>query len=283
MKIYLGLTTQNQAHNIDELTKGCFEYFDGIISVDGGSNDGTIEILESRKKEGCVIHRKWTNDHDFQNNEILRQGPARIGDWIFLRDSMERFNLDFVKNIRQFVGFCKVNDVRYTHCHGKGFGFEYYDDLFFLGSPHWGLKGVRPKFLNMFDLYPIEKDFAYRIHDGEPGGRPKHNFIDHFLKYYYVYGRTNHLLLGREGKQEEFNKHEMNRQKFRIHCMNLGLDFTIDSLKNYLAKDDWKKDKEFVEMFNMEEILKTFYRWHILKHDLETIQKDRETWNLEIQ
>lgn len=280
MNIYLGIITHNQYKNINELTKNCFNYFDGIIAVDGGSTDGTKELLEERKGKGEVIYRKWTNDFDFQNNEILRQGPAKIGDWIFLRDSMERFNDEFAKNIKQFVSFCKSNNIRYTHCNGKGFGFEYYDDIFFFGNPHWGLRNIRPNFLNMFDLYKKEKDFAYRLLDGEEGGRPLHNFIDHFAKYYYVYPRSNHLLLGRENNMKEYEELESNRQALRIYCYSIGLDFSLDSLKDYLSKDEWKKDKYFISMLEKEEILKTFYRWHILKHTLDQIKQDQKEWSL---
>jgi hypothetical protein len=35
-------------------------------------------------------------------------------------------------------------------------------------------------------------------------------------------------------------------------------------------------------MIKQEEILKTFYRWHVLKHDFEAIQKDKKTWELEV-
>jgi hypothetical protein len=280
MKVYLGIITQNEYKNINELTKNCFNYFDGIIAVDGGSTDGTKELLESRKGCGTIIHRKWTNDFDFQNNEILRQGTAKIGDWIFLRDSMERFNDDFVKNIKEFVNFCKQNDIRYTHCNGKGFGFEYYDDIFFFGNPHWGIQNIRGKFLNMFDLYKKERDFAYRLLDGEEGGRPIHNFIDHFTKYYYVYSRSNHLLLGRENNPKEYQELESNRQKFRIYCYSLGLEYTLESLKNFLAQEKWKNDQYFISLFEKEEILKTFYRWHILKHTLDEIKQNQKTWSL---
>lgn len=280
MKIYLGIITHNERKNIDELTKDCYQYFDGIIAVDAGSTDGTKELLEERKGVGKIIHRNWTNDFDYQNNEILRQGPAKIGDWIFLRDSMERFNLDFIKDIQKYVQFFKEKEIRYTHLRGKGFGFEYYDDLFFFGNPHWGIQNVRPNYFNMFDMFPIERDFAYRIHDGEEGGRPLHHFIDHFTKYYFVYGRSNHLLLGRENKQEEYRELEINRQQFRLYCANLGIEFTLDNLKNFLYQGNWKNDQFFIKLFDKEEILKTFYRWHILKHDLETIKKDQNTWSL---
>ena len=193
---------------------------------------------------------------------------------------MERFNLNFVKDIKKYVEFFRQKEIRFVHNNGKGFGFEYYDDLFFFGNPHWGLRNARPKYLNMLDLFQKERDFAYRLLDGEEGGRPLHNYIDHFAKYYYVYGRSNHLMLGRDDKPQEYEELEQNRQKFRLYCCSLGIDFTLEALKDYLSKDYWKNDKIFCKLFDKEEILKTFYRWHILKHDLETIKKDEKIWSL---
>ena len=279
MKIFLCGITHNDYQNIEELTS-VYDCFDGLIFVDGGSTDGTKELLESRKREGSIIYRNWTNDHDFQMNEFLRQGPMKIGDWFLIRDSRERFNKDWIKDIKNLISHLERNNIQSIYNYGKGFGFKYYDDMFFFGTPHWGLNGARQNYIDLSNFFDEEKkEHTWRLKDGE-GNRAESNFIDHFTKYYYVYGRSNHLLLGRESKTEEYQEHESNRQNFRLYCNNLGLDFSLESLKNYLAKGDWKKDKEFIFMFNKEPILKCFYRWHILKHGLEDVQKDLETWSL---
>lgn len=88
--------------------------------------------------------------------------------------------------------------------------------------------------------------------------------------------------MGRENDRDGFMKAESNRQKFRIYCATvLNLEFTLDSLKNFLSQKAWKNDPIFIEMFNQEEILKTFYRWHILKHPLEQIKSNSKTWRLQ--
>jgi len=279
-KIYLCGITHNDIDNIKELTS-IYEYFDGLIFVDGGSIDGTRELLEERKKEGSIIYRPWTNDHDFQMNEFLRRGPMKIGDWFFIRDSRERFNKEWIKNIKNLVADFQKNNIKSVFNYGKGFAFEYYDDMYFMGTPHWGTMNIRDQKIDLMHLFSEEeKQHTWRLKDGE-GDRPVSNFIDHFAKYYYVYGRSNHLLLGRENDREGFIKAEMNRQKFRLYCnLKLGLDFSLNSLKDFLEKGTWKEDRVFLEMLDQEEILKTFYRWHILKHSLEEIRSTAKSWNL---
>jgi len=281
MKIYLCGLTHNDLENTQELTS-VYDCFDGLIFVDGGSNDGTKELLESRKKEGKIIYRNWTNDFDFQNNEILRQGPMKIGDWFFLRDGRERFNHDWVKNVKEYVREFKSNNIRSVFNYGKGFAFEYYDDMHFMGNPHWGMINCRDNKIDLMNHFSEKnKEHTWRLKDGE-GNRPIWNFIDHFAKYYYVYARSNHLLMGRENDRDGFMRAESNRQRFRIYCATvLNLEFTLDSLKNFLSKGTWKNDPIFIEMFNQEEILKTFYRWHILKHPLEQIKTNSKTWGLQ--
>jgi hypothetical protein len=281
MKIYLCGITQNDYQNIDELTS-IYEYFDGLIFVDGGSNDGTKELLESRKKDGAIIYRKWTNDHDYQMNEFLRQGPMKIGDWFLLRDSRERFNPQWVKNVKEMINQFSKNQIRSVYNYGKGFAFEYYDDMYFSGSPHWGLFNARGNSLELSNYFDEnKKEHTWRLKDGD-GGRSEANFIDHFVKYYFVYGRSNHLLLGRENDREAFVQAETNRQNFRLYCASLGIDFTINALKEYLMTDTWKKDIKFLTMFNNEEILRNFYRWHILKDDIEKIKTESKTWRLNV-
>jgi len=282
MKTYLCGITQNQKESIDELTRDVYKHFDGLIFVDGGSTDGTKELLEERKGDGAILHRNWTNDHDFQMTEFLRQGPLEIGDWFITLDSMERLNPDFTSKLREFVEQLIFNQVRSVYNYGKGFMWEYYDDMYFLGSPHWGLQAAREKVIEMegIDGYQDPKTYSYNVREGS---RPPEHCIDHFLKYYYVYARSNHLLLGREENRGEFEELEGNRQQFRFYCKKqLGLDFTIDSLKKHLSGKDWHDDEDFVKMFNKEKILKDFYRLHVLGHKLEDLEeKGGEVWTLE--
>jgi len=273
MKVYLCGITQNQLKNIDELTKNCYQIFDGLIFVDAGSTDGTKELLEERKGCGQIIYRKWTNDHDLQMNEFLRQGPMKIGDWFVIRDSRERFNTEWVSNIKDLISRAKLSGIRSMYNYNKGFAFEYYDDMHFNSSPHWGLIGARSKAIDLshyFDENKKEHTWRQKEEKGDP---ERDDSIDHHFKYYYIYGRSNHLLLGRENDQEGFWKAETSRVNFRLYCNSIGLDFTPESFLNY-AKNEGMKDIKFKEFINAEDILKKFYRKHILKESLESIKQN---------
>lgn len=278
MKVYLCGITQNQKKNIDDLTKDCYQAFDGLIFVDGGSTDGTKELLEERKGCGQVIYRKWTNDHDFQMNEFLRQGPLKIGDWFVLRDSRERFNPEWVVGIKELIQKAKQAGIKSIYNYGKGFAFEYYDDMYFHGSPHWGLMGARPQAVDLAQFFDEnKKEHTWRLRDGEDDPeRDESYYIDHFFKYYYVYGRSNHLLLGREKDREGFLRAEDNRHKFRSYCHSIGLEFTADSFINY-ANSVGKIDQKFKDFINSENILKDFYRKKILQQSLSEIKQNSFT------
>lgn len=277
MRVFLCGITQNEYKNIEALTS-VYDYFDGLIFVDGGSTDGTKELLESRKKQGSIIHRKWTNDHDFQMNEFLRQGPLKMGDWFVLRDSRERFNSNWVSNIRQIINEFNRVGIKSVYNYGKGFAFEYFDDMFFHGTPHWGLIGARPSGIDLSNHFDEnKKEHTWRLKDGEEGDpRDESYYIDHFFKYYFMYGRSNHLLLGRENDQKAFQEAETNRINFRNYANRLGIDFNKESMLNYLSSRKWQYDEQFKSMFNKEDILKDFYRKNILKEDLKSIQANRK-------
>ncbi len=276
MKVYLCGITQNQLKNIDDLTKNCYQAFDGLIYVDGGSTDGTKELLEERKGCGQVLYRKWTNDHDFQMNEFLRQGPMKIGDWFVLRDSRERFNTEWIADIKNLISKAKNSGIRSIYNYGKGFAFEYYDDMFFHGSPHWGLVGARNQAVDLSQFFDEnKKEHTWRLRDGEDDPeRDESYYIDHFFKYYYVYGRSNHLLLGRENDREGFQKAEARRVEFRMYCHSIGLEFTADSFLNY-ARNSGIGDAKFKNFINSEDILKDFYRKKVLNESLKSIQENK--------
>lgn len=266
-KIFLCGITQNKREDVSALTKN-FDCFDGLIFVDGGSTDGTLDLLNERKGGGKIIQRNWTNDHDFQMNEFLRQGPLQNGDWFIVRDSEERINDEFCKNIRNHVLNFLSQKIRSVYWEGKGAFFQYFDDMYFSGSPHWGLVGARQHSVNLNDEVVGGKWFW----NERQNTRDRSHWIKHHLKYYWVYGRSNHLLLGRENKIEEFRELELERIQFRILCQQeYGLDFSIESLHEFFASGTWKENKQIVEIYNKQPILKRYYHRFVLGESEEEI------------
>ena len=273
MKIYLCAITQNEKGNMDELTRDVYKHLDGLIIVDGGSTDGTRELMEERKGNGAVIYRKWTNDHDFQMNEFLRQGPMKNGDWYILRDSTERLNPDFVKNARSLCEQFDGHGAHTVYDKSKILLVRYYDDQFFLGNPHWGLRGQRPKAISIRDVKGFEdpKSFGWSVRNET---RSKKYHFEHLLKYYYVYGRSNHMVLESQNDREKYLSDENDRQRFREICFEqYNAEPTINSLTLLLKSDKWKENEEMIDIINKQRILSNFYRATILNEDANNINR----------
>lgn len=270
-KIYLCGITQNQYENINELTENCYQYFDGLIFVDAGSTDGTLELLEQRKGCGRILYREWTNDHDLQMSEIVRRGGMENGDWFVLRDSRERFNLEWVKNIRQILQSLVDQGVNSIFNYGKGFAFAWNDNMVFQGSPHWGLQGAIGQAVDFKSFFSeTEKEHTWRIPEGQ-GDRPYGHMIDHHFKYYFIYGRSNHLLLGNENNIDSYKRQEAERLLFRKYMHDLGV-FSQDDMISYLKSEKALKDDNIKYILNGQRIMMDFYRKHVLGHSLEEIQ-----------
>lgn len=279
-KIYLCGITANEYKDIDKLTKDTHQYFDGLSwVVDSASIDGTKELLESRKGCGKIISAPFYKQHSHQMNNYMYGGNIEIGSWVFLRDSKERFNIDFVKRIRTFCDNLNKEKIQTVFSHGKGFAFRYYDDMFFHGSPHWGLQNFRAQVIDLKDYFEKEEDYAFRLWDGMEGGRPFDNAINHLCKYTFTYGQSNALAPYYQG--DEFRNKEAARVQFRYHCyFQYNSDFSLDSLTSILEKGDWKSDEKFIDLMEELKFVKNFYRYRILKQDFDEIIKSENEWSL---
>lgn len=285
-KVYLCGITSSEFDNLKALTDSCHEVFDGMIWVcDDKTDQATLDLLEERKGCGEILRRKWTKDHDLSMNVFLRESVLKQGDWFVLRDSMERFNPEWVVNLPKLLDSLAMQRVQSIFNYGKGFAFQWHDGLVFFGSPHWGLHGIRPLSIDFKDTFSEEEhQHTWRIRDGEEGGRPVDNKIDHEAKYLWCYGRTNHLYLGVDPDDPIapalIERADTIRQVMRHwgnHIEGCGTD-SVEGLKNfmlYLRKEDGEQLGHFV---NSHRVWKNFFRYHILEEDFHKIEASENVW-----
>lgn len=286
--IYLCLiTNKKELNNVKSLIDPVWNFFDGIIvtydAVEKPTNDECYNYINERKKNGAIILRPWTNDHDLQMNAFLRQGPMKEGDWFVIRDSSERFNPEWVKDIKSFIASMSMAGVRSIFNYGKGFAFEWNDGMIFQGSPHWGLVGARGHAIDLQSYHDeSKKEWTWRVKDGDdPIGRPIHHRIDHEAKYCWIYGRSNHMLLKLENNIDEFQRAENVRQIIRNEAKIKGFSTkTIDGLKEYMQYFEKEDPSNFKVFINSHRTWKNFYRWHFLGESIQEIESNEFDWKL---
>lgn len=262
--------TYNSLEDIDELTKDIYKCFNGLIFVDHHSNDGTKELLESRRGDGEIISLPWTNNHSWSMNAFLNSDKMQPNDWFVLLDTSERMDVDFAHSLKGFIREFEKRNIQSVYHYSKLVIAKYNSDLVFFGSPHWGLHGTRDHKIKLEDC--SKQVYIYSVRGDK---RPKDHFVNHFVKY-YLYKNSNHLLLGRENAYDEFRVHEEIRNKFRLHCFNdLNIyPLNTTTLLHYLKNNELKYETKW--FLNFEPILNDFYRYRVLNHSLDDILADHK-------
>lgn len=288
-RIFLCGLTSKEHDNMKALTDPIHEFVDGLIYVvdDGAFKDGTYELLEERKGGGEILRQKWINQNDWSMNLWLHGSVLKPGDIFVFRDSLERFNPDFAKQLPDYLRSMSFNGVKTWFNYGKIFAAVYNDNLFFVGSPHFGLHGAQQKSIDLKSFHDETKhEWTWRVSDGEQGGRPIDNKIDHEAKYLWNYGRSNHLLLGNEDNYDQFLYLDAIRLHVRDTARLHGFEMTLDGFQQFLEwgtseeRDDQTRQniKNFI---NGSYVYKNFYRKRILGHRWEDIEATEQTWKLE--
>lgn len=105
----------DEAEFIEASIKSVIDFVDEVVIVDGGSTDGTLEIIDSFKnKKIKVIHQKWNNDFGIQRNNALAYAT---GDYVLQLDSDEILadNGFLLKEIIEKNPNIDVFDIEYIH------------------------------------------------------------------------------------------------------------------------------------------------------------------------
>ncbi len=271
-KIWLCGIVQNSQRDVNEMTKYLGDSVDGLIFVcSEPTNDGTLQTLLERKGKGEIISLPWMENHSWSMNGFLNSRLLQPNDWFIVLDASERLNLHFAFNLREMVKQLEIRNINAIYHYSKLVMARYNSSMFFTNSPHWGLQGVRQHFIRLEDSIPNPRDCIYSTRNNN---RPADHSLNHFLKY-YLNKVSNHLLLGREGKEQEFLVHEEVRNKFRLHCLDILKinPLNVENLTEYCKNN--KLDYTTAWFFNYEEILNSWYCYRILNHPLQDI-RDRQ-------
>ena len=145
-ELYLCGMTGDRLKDITELTE-CFDYFDGLVWVDHMSQDGTYELLESRKKNGKIIRRPYVKQHSHSQNEVLFSRHIKNASWIFWADSPERITKKWLSTMRDDIKKYEQNGTGGVYFSGRPYLWQYYDNQQFQGSPHWGITHIYGKMI----------------------------------------------------------------------------------------------------------------------------------------
>jgi len=240
------------------------KYHLSTIWVDGGSNDSNKTVDIMCKYGGILLRRKWTNDHDFQMNEYLRCGLIKHGDWVIQLDTSERLNPNFINTLQTtMLKNFEDQNINMVYQRSKPLLFKWHDDQIFSGSPHWGLQNQRRYIVDIskFDGFEKDEDYCWSLRDDI------NKWITNGMKYYYVYGRSNHMWLVYNpanypnSAQNLIQKHEIKRMEFRDYCRNeLGLSMdNLDDITHVLKMK--QLPPKLVEYMNYEKVIANYYRY----------------------
>lgn len=97
-KISANIICKDNIKSIELCLQSIKDTVDEIVVIDGGSKDGTLEILE---KYNCkVIHNHDWQGYSHQRNLAIENS---IGDWILVLDSDEFLSHEFKNNLSKLV------------------------------------------------------------------------------------------------------------------------------------------------------------------------------------
>lgn len=274
-KTFIGIITQNEKQNIDELTS-IAHCFDGLAAVDHKSTDGTYELLNERKGEGFVEQIPYYGHHGHSMNHFLLNPKVEFGSWVLLRDSNERVAESFAKNINDFIGYLLMNDIGAVYQYSKLLMFRRGPRQYFANTPHWGFQGVMGKAIQIDQsgLFKSDEEYCYSV---RKKNRSKYHFVLAYARYYLMLD-SNHLWLGLDKAEAAgitLQDRETRRVQFLIYLDNKGYEKSLKGLKQ-LVNDGL--DDEARKFFNSEKVLNDYYRHEAL--GLEDFEDNHDHKNL---
>ena len=281
-KLWLGLiTSDKEFDNIAELTEGIWPYFDGLCAVvhKQGGDDSVSKILNDRKKQGFVVEREYLHHNSHSMNEWLFNERIKPLDMCVLRDSSERLNVDFAKNLRLIAADMLSNNIWNVAQRSKLLMFRRWFNQQFVNGLHWGLSGLYGPTIAIEKMYQFQDDktCAYSVR-GEQ--RPPTHRYDHEVKYLLEYGMNgNHLALFHQDPQE-LDAAYWSLFEMMGYLNELGDGMcSVEGLKKVLMSGGEISGK-MKKWLNNERPFRNFYRFHVLGHTDEEIKTNENEWRI---
>ncbi len=164
----------NEKANISRALSSC-TFADEIVVVDGGSTDGTLDILKAHEKV-VLIENPWENHFARQRQISL---DHCTGDWVIRLDTDEAFPMKFEENIRELLESTadNIDGYKIRQCNLVGSeafyskSFDDYEniariwrnlpDIKWERQVHEVLTGIRGT-VNLWDVYVVHYGFLDR-------------------------------------------------------------------------------------------------------------------------
>lgn len=278
MKIWLGGITNSK--DVLELINSSLPYFDGMVfTLDDKTEQSVIDSFEEYTKNNnfYYIKRTFNQAHDWRANDWLYSGHIKTNDYVFIMDSTDRFNLEFLKNIKEYVKFFLKNQINTVYI-DRPLAFRFTGHQYFQASPHWGLSGTLDKHLSLIQKDSKKENFVINTRDILRYG------IIHPIKYFCEYKRSNATqLLYQQFGDDIWYKHEIQRINFQIYIeKELGFECNVKNLIEYISNGISNKTlpSYIINYIELEVNMKDLVRFYILKQNfLEEIAKNRFNWS----
>lgn len=274
-KLWIAGMFRGRREMLEKTVAPVMEYFNGLIAViDSNAKPEDVEWLNSIKKDGEIIVKKWVNDHSHTMNELLFTGKMEFPDYLLYLDETDKPNPVFVKRLRE--------DIKYWHKNNVGavwldhpLVLRYNDGLRFTNSPHWTATNFLGKVVHLPSTSGYRKEsYIFNLRDED---KLRSAFLSP-AKYWFEYPACSNQteLLYRQFSDDIWKKHEELRINFRLYCKHdLGIELKLDSLINYLKENIGKYPPFFEQVLETEVNLKDMFRLFVLNQPWEKVVENR--------